>query len=59
MTGNIAFSINNSGEVVGVSDLSGDKTFDAFLWKNGKMYDLHTLPGDVASVALALTTEVR
>ena len=54
MTGNIAFAINNSGDVVGVSDLSGDNTFDAFLWKNGKMHDLHTLPGDAASVALSI-----
>jgi probable HAF family extracellular repeat protein len=54
ITGNTAFSINNSGEVVGVSDLTGDKTFDAFLWKNDKMHDLHTLPGDVASVALGI-----
>lgn len=53
-TGNTAFSINNSGEVVGISDLSGDKTFDAFLWKDGKMTDLHTLPGDVSSVGLGI-----
>jgi probable HAF family extracellular repeat protein len=54
LAGNIAFSINNSGDVVGVSDLSGDQTFDAFLWKNGKMHDLHTLPGDANSVALGI-----
>lgn len=53
-TGNTAFAINNGGDVVGVSDLSGDQAFDAFLWKNGKMNDLHTLPGDFASVALSI-----
>jgi probable HAF family extracellular repeat protein len=53
-TGNTAFSINNSGEVVGVSDLPGDQTFDAFLWKDRKMHDLHKLPGDFASVALGI-----
>jgi probable HAF family extracellular repeat protein len=54
LTGNIAFSINNSGEVVGISDLPGDQAFHAFLWKDGEMHDLHTLPGDVASVALGI-----
>lgn len=53
-TGNIAFSINNEGEVVGVSDETGDMSFHAFLWKNGKMHDLNTLPGDANSAALAI-----
>jgi len=54
VTGNIAFSINNGGEVVGISDLPGDKSFNAFLWKKGQMHDLSTLPGDANSVALAI-----
>jgi probable HAF family extracellular repeat protein len=39
---------------VGISDLPGDQAFHAFLWKDGEMHDLHTLPGDVASVALGI-----
>ena len=53
--GNIAYDINNQGQVVGNSDLQGDTTFDAFLWtrKTG-MQDLGTLSGDVASVSLSI-----
>jgi probable HAF family extracellular repeat protein len=53
--GNIAYDINNQGQVVGNSDLPGDTTFDAFLWtrKTG-MQDLGTLSGDVASVSLSI-----
>lgn len=51
--GNIAYAINNQGQVVGNSDLPGDKTFHAFLWtrKTG-MQDLGKLSGDVASVSI-------
>jgi probable HAF family extracellular repeat protein len=53
--GNIAYDINNQGEVVGNSDLKGDKTFHAFLWtrKTG-MQDLGTLSGDVASFSISI-----
>ena len=53
--GNIAYDINNQGQVVGDSDLPGDTTFDAFLWtsKTG-MQDLGTLSGDVASVSISI-----
>jgi probable HAF family extracellular repeat protein len=36
---------NNRGEVIGQSNLPGDKTFHAFRWRNGKMKDLGTLGG--------------
>jgi probable HAF family extracellular repeat protein len=53
--GNIAYDINNQGQVVGNSDLKGDTTFHAFLWtrKTG-MQDLGTLSGDVASVSISI-----
>jgi probable HAF family extracellular repeat protein len=53
--GNIAYDINDQGQVVGNSDLRGDKTFHAFLWtrKTG-MQDLGTLPGDVASFSISI-----
>ena len=46
--------INDLGEVVGESDLTGDQTNHAFLWKNGVMHDLGTLPGDYSSYANAI-----
>jgi len=53
--GNIAFDINNRGEVVGGSDLPGDTTFHAFLWtKASGMKDLGTLDGDFASNAIGI-----
>jgi probable HAF family extracellular repeat protein len=53
--GNIAYDINNQGQVVGNSDLQGDTTFDAFLWTNRTgMQDLHTLSGDVSSTSISI-----
>jgi probable HAF family extracellular repeat protein len=54
---NVGTDINNLGQVVGNSNLPGDTTYHAFLWKKafpwekGVMHDLGTLPGDVASDA--------
>jgi probable HAF family extracellular repeat protein len=53
--GNIAYDINNQGQVVGNSDLPGDTTFHAFLWtKTTGMQDLGTLSGDIASVSISI-----
>lgn len=43
--------INRSGEVVGSSALSSDLISHAFLWVNGRMTDLGTLPGYNTSAA--------
>jgi probable HAF family extracellular repeat protein len=53
--GNHACAINNQGQVVGHSDLTGDTTFHAYLWtKETGMKDLETLQGDFASVAIGI-----
>jgi probable HAF family extracellular repeat protein len=46
--------INNSGQVVGYSNLPGDTTNHAFLWQKDAMTDLGTLPGDLASFGEAI-----
>jgi probable HAF family extracellular repeat protein len=59
---NVALGINNRGQVLGASSLVADSTltppygFDAFLWtrETGKMLNLGTLPGDVASGAVSI-----
>ncbi len=51
--GNVAFSINNRGQVIGVSALPGNQSTHAFLWTSETgMQDLGTLPGDVYSAGL-------
>jgi probable HAF family extracellular repeat protein len=53
--GNHACAINNKGQVVGHSDLTGDTTFHTFLWTwETGMKDLGTLPGDFASTAVGI-----
>ncbi len=37
---------NNTGQIIGQSDLSGDTVAHAFLWEDGEMRDLGTLGGD-------------
>jgi probable HAF family extracellular repeat protein len=34
--------INNRGQVIGTSNLPGDKFYDPFLWEDGKLIDLYT-----------------
>jgi probable HAF family extracellular repeat protein len=53
--GNNGLSINNLGQVVGVSSIKGNESFHGFLWKRGTgMRDLGTLPGDGSSVASSI-----
>jgi probable HAF family extracellular repeat protein len=57
-----AFNVNDRGVVVGSSDLAGDTNFwafpfinnHAFLWRNGALTDLGTLPGDPSSFAFSI-----
>lgn len=53
--GNLAFGINNQGQVVGNSDLPGDTISHAFLWsKETGMQDLRPFHHDINSGALGL-----
>ena len=45
----LAFGLNNEGQVTGVSSLSGDQNFHAFLWSGGVIEDLGTLGGDTSN----------
>src|SRR5437870_351738 len=52
-----AFGVNNRGEVVGFSTVSGDVSLHAFLWQNGLLTDLGILgPPDAlpSSIAVAI-----
>ena len=53
--GNVAFSINNRGQVAGVSALNGNATFHPFLWtRETGMQDLGVLPGDLVGASLGM-----
>jgi probable HAF family extracellular repeat protein len=55
---NFPFAINDQGDIVGQSDLTGDTTAHAFLWTQERgMQDLGTLPGDISSVALGMNNK--
>ncbi len=53
-TANIAAAINDRGEVVGQSALTGNTTYHAARWRHGAVTDLGTLPGDTLSESLGL-----
>lgn len=53
--GNVAFAINNQGQIAGVSALAGNQTTHPFLWtKESGIQDLGLLPGDLVGAALAI-----
>jgi probable HAF family extracellular repeat protein len=54
---NLAQDINDKGQIVGLSELSGDATFHAFLWQQNKMTDLGALPGDIHSNGESINIE--
>jgi probable HAF family extracellular repeat protein len=57
---NLAHDINDSGDIVGGSDLAGDQTGHAFLWtQDKKMVDLGTVSGDFWSVGLGINDQGR
>ena len=53
--GIFAHGLNDHGQVVGVSDTSGDQSFHAFLWQAGHISDLGTLTGDSYSLAVTVS----
>jgi probable HAF family extracellular repeat protein len=56
--GHFARTINNNGEVVGFSDVAGDKAAHGFRWtRNTGMEDLGTLGGDGHSAGLAINDQ--
>jgi len=44
-----AYGINNAGEIVGYSHITGDAETHAFVWNSGVMTDLGTLGGNYSS----------
>ena len=55
-----ALGLNNGGQAIGFSDLTGDASFHAFLWTSETgMQDLGTVPGDVYSAAIGINDSGR
>jgi probable HAF family extracellular repeat protein len=52
-----ANAINEAGEVVGLADTA--TSTDAFLWRNGQMIDLGTLPGHCFSGATSINARTQ
>ena len=50
-TGQEPSQINDRNQIVGQSDLAGDKAYHGFLWERGKLTDLGALPGHCCSIA--------
>lgn len=48
-TNGYPLSLNNRGQVVGQSNLSGDQVFHPFLWDQGVLKDIGTFGGDFGS----------
>jgi probable HAF family extracellular repeat protein len=46
---NVAFSINDRGQIAGQTALPGNTGFHAVIWEDGGVKDLGTLPGDAVS----------
>jgi probable HAF family extracellular repeat protein len=51
-TSSAAFAINNSDEVTGAADTTGDVARDAFLWNGTRMIDLGNLGGESQGQAI-------
>jgi probable HAF family extracellular repeat protein len=49
--------ISDAGDVVGISSTPGDQVLHTFLWRNGSMTDLGTVPGDVCSGPQAINSK--
>ena len=45
----LATELNDQGQIIGVSNLTGDQISHAFIWHQGKLSDLGTLGGNTAS----------
>jgi probable HAF family extracellular repeat protein len=52
-----AGSLNDKGEVVGLSTVAGDQAWHAVLWKHGDTSDLGTLAGDTFSQAISINAK--
>ncbi len=50
----VAYGLNNTGVIVGMSDVATSSTGHAFTYSNGVMSDLGTLPGGAYSLANAV-----